>query len=154
MSLRTGKRKRSEKRQYLMARTYLGQYAISKKHLERIELKIFNLRSLLTDNSMHLSDAYHGNGRGYIKNRQETLAAEIDELEREAAEARQKADSIRIEIGETICKIEDPIVQKVLMLHYLESMSLSKTARKINYGKTHTFRLNETGLSELERLLK
>jgi len=45
------------------------------------------------------------------------------------------------------------MVQRVMILRYLDGECWKDVAQKTNYGLSQTFRFNEIGLSELEKLL-
>ena len=81
------------------------------------------------------------------------ITAEIADTERQITAAKEEAERIRLEVRETVSKIEDPVCQKVLMMHYLEYRTLQEIAEEICYSRTQTFRLLETGREEIERML-
>jgi len=137
--------------EYPAAREYLNQVRRAKRRVERLRWRMTNLRMLLTDTAVHPANVPR-TGSGDLQ-KHETIQAEIDELEREIATAEKREREIREEVGITICRLEDPMVQRVMILRYLDGECWKDVAQKTNYGLSQTFRFNEIGLSELEKLL-
>lgn len=110
------------------------------------------MRMLLTDTSVHLTDMPHSDSPDQQKNLM--LLAEIDEMEREINEAEATAKGTRLEVGMTVCRLSDPIIQKVLLLHYLEGKSWRDVADEIRYSPAQTYWFRDAGYAELEEMLK
>jgi len=136
---------------YPMAQEYLGQARNAERSVERMRERLINLRMLLTDTSVHLTDMPHSDSPDLQKH--ESLHAEIDEMEREIAVAEKAAQEIRTEIGLAICKISDPLSQRVMILHYLQNMSWRETASEMKFSQTQIYRFRDAGYEELERIL-
>ena len=83
----------------------------------------------------------------------QTVQAEIDRLEREAAEAEEYAKGLRMEVGMTVCRIEDPRCQKVLILHYLDGKRWDDVAKEIRYSVPRAHQLHDLGMKELNEIL-
>ena len=83
----------------------------------------------------------------------ETLHAEIDELEREIKDAEVSAAEIRGEVGMTVCRISDPICQRVLILHYLDGMRWKDVAQQIEYSVSRAHQSKDAALKELDQIL-
>ncbi len=141
-----------ETNEFPAAREYLGQVRKAEKHVEWLRQRAANLRMLLTDTAVHLTKTPGSGSPETQKN--ETLYAEIDSLEREIAEAEKAAEAIRTEVGMMICRIREPIAQKVLILHYLDRMSWRNITGGIGFSLTHVYRFRDMGYAELERLLE
>ena len=73
------------KHDYPAACAYLGRVRDAERHVEWLRERVANLRMLLTDTSVRLTDMPHSNSPGLQKH--ETLHAEIDEMDREIAAA-------------------------------------------------------------------
>ena len=81
------------------------------------------------------------------------ITAEIADTERQITAAKEETERIRLEVRAMISQIKDPMGQKTIMLYYLENQTLQEISKEICYSRTQTFRLLETGLAEIERML-
>ena len=113
MMTREEKRKmrKQETNQYPAARAYLDRVRQADFKVRRLEMQISNLKQLLTDRSVHLTDMPHSDSPD--QQQMQTVFAEIDSLEREKAQAEAEAEAIRIEVGRMICKLSNPYSQEV-----------------------------------------
>ena len=143
---------RNDKSGYPMACAYLSRVRDAERHVERLRERAANLRMLLTDTSVHLTDMPHSNSPDPQK--YEAIYAAIDELEREIKESEKKADDIRAEIGLTVCRLSDPLSQRALIYHYLQGMSWREAAAQMNFSQTQIYRFRDAGYAELEEMLK
>ena len=122
------------------------------KRVEMLEERKANLRWLCTDTANHLRETPGNHGADLQKN--ERLIAEIDSVERKLEEARREAENIRNEVGIMICKVSEPLAQKILMLYYLENKTWTEVAGRTKYGLTQTLRYRDMGYNEIENLLE
>ena len=136
---------------YPMACEYLSRVRESERNVERMKERVLNLRMLLTDTSVHLTDMPHSDSPDLQKH--ETLHAEIDALEREIENAEATAVDIRLDVGRTVCRLSDPMSQRVLLLHYLEGMKWKEVAEKIRYSVPRVYQLRDAGIQELDQML-
>ena len=136
---------------YPAAREYLGKARKAKRAVEQLEERLANLRMLITDTSSHTTRERTGHDSDQQK--MVTLLAEIDCTERDLEEAKKKAEEIRLEVGMMICKLSDPITQKIMILHYLEDKNWNETAYQIHYSKRQVFRFRKTGYEEIQKML-
>ena len=120
----------------LRALTGLERGKIEAEYKELME-RIANLREILAD-----------------KNKLLILTAQIDEMERELEETKEALENIRLEIGIMICRLNDPFIQRVLIMHYLDYKSWRAIAREIGYSHAQIFRYRDAGLAELEEILR
>ena len=137
---------------YPTACEYLGRVRQADRRVEWLRERAANMRMLLTDTSVHLTDMPHSDSPDLQKH--ETLHAEIDELEREIAAAEKATQEVRVEIGITISRMTDPISQRIMILYYLQNKSWQEAAQEIRYSKAQTFRYRDEGYAELEEMLK
>ena len=137
---------------YPLACEYLGRVKESERTVERMKERVLNLRMLLTDTSVHLSDMPHSDSPDLQKH--ETLHAEIDELEREIAAAEKSKQEIRAEISVLLTRLQDPLGQRALILYYMENKRWTAVAEKMGFSIAQTYRFRDAGLAELEELLK
>ena len=140
------------KKSYPAARTFLERVRIADRKVEDMRMRIENLRMLLTDRSVHLSNKPRGSSPD--QQRMQTVFAEIDALEREKAQAEAEAEALRIEVGRMICQVSDPHSQKVLMMYYLDHLTWNEISDKVKYSRTQMHRFTEKGYTELENILK
>ncbi len=141
----------TEKSGYPLAKAFLERVREEERKVSGLEMRIENLRMLLTGRTMQLSDLPRGDSPD--QQRMQTVFAEIDTLEREKAQAEAEAEAIRIEVGRMICRVSDPSAQKVLMMHYLENMQWIDIAGKIGYCRNHVYRIRARGYAEIEKML-
>ncbi len=137
---------------YPIACEYLGRVRDADRHVEWLQERVANMRMLLTDTSVHLTDMPHSDSPDQQKNL--TLLAEIDEMEREIIAAEASAKETRLEVGLTVCRLSDPVIQRVLLLYYLEKKSWRDVAGEMNYSPAQTYRYRDEGYAELEEILK
>ncbi len=137
---------------YPVACEYLGRVTETERRVERLRQRAANLRMLLTDTSVHLTDMPHSDSPDLQKH--ETLHAEIDELEREIKAAEATASETRVEVGMTVCRLSDPTAQKVLIHRYIEHKEWKDVADKIGYSLSRTYKYRDEALAELESMLK
>ena len=114
-------------------------------------MRMENLRMLATDTANHLNGASPG-GKG-DGDRIGRIMAEIVDTEQQISAAKEEAERIRLEVRETVTQIDNPVSQKVIMMYYLEHRILHEIAQEICYSQTQAFRVLETGLAEIERIL-
>ena len=115
---------------------------------ELMKERVLNLRMLLTDTSVHLTDMPHSDSPDLQKH--ETLHAEIDELEREIAAAEKTKQDVRTEIGMLLTRLKEPLGQRALILYYLEKKRWTEVADKMQFSIAQTYRFRDAGLAELE----
>ncbi len=137
--------------EFAAAHSYLNRVREAKRRMEKLQARADNLRSLLTDTAVHISDMPHGESPDRQKD--QTIQAEIDEIERRIAELKTETEALRQEIGMTICRIPDPVSQKVLMLFYLENKNWREIAEEIRYSETKIYRLRDLGYEKLGQFI-
>lgn len=108
----------NDKLKYPKAYEYLNRVKEAEEYSDWLRKRMDNLRMLLTDTSVHLDGMPHGGSPDLQKH--ETIQAEIDELERELAEAEVSAWKIRMEVGLMICRLPETLGQKVLIHRFIQ----------------------------------
>jgi len=131
---------------------YLEQVQEAERGVERLEQRIENLRMVTTDTSVHLTDLPHAPSPDQQKLL--TILAEIDELERELDEAKLHAAYMRMAVGAMICQLDNPMAQRVLLLHYLEGKSWKEISLPLNCSIAQVYRFRYQGLDCLSRMLE
>ena len=135
------------------AQEYLGRIRKAERHVKWLKERKDNLQMLLTDTSVHYSmDMPHSESPDLQMH--ETLHAEIDALEREIQEAELEAAEIKLEVGRTVCKLSNPVIQKALLYYYLDGKHWTDVAEKIQFSIAQTYRFRNAGLAELEKMLQ
>jgi len=138
---------------YPLAQKYLGRVREAERKVEQMEFRKANLRMLLTDTSVHLSDMPRSDSPD--PQRHQTIHAEMDALEREIAAARQELEKIRDETGMMVCRLSRPTTQRVMLLYYFQNKrSWLEVAQELGYSKAQVFRYRDEGFAELEKMLK
>ena len=140
------------KHDYPAACAYLGRVRDAERHVERLLERVANMRMLLTDTSVHLTDMPHSDSPDLQK--YETLHAEIDEMEREIAAAEIAKQETISEVSRTLIRLQDPLGQRALILYYLEKKRWTEVAEKMQFSIAQTYRFRDAGLAELEELLQ
>ena len=139
------------KHDYPAACAYLGRVRDAERHVEWLLERVANMRMLLTDTSVHLTDMPHSDSPDPQKH--EAIYAAIDALEREITAAEAAAKAARLDVGMTVCRLSDPMSQRVLLLHYLEGMKWKDIADEIRYSIPRVYQLRDEGMQELDQLL-
>jgi len=138
---------------YPLAQKYLGRVREAERKVEQMEFRKANLRMLLTDTSVHLSDMPRSDSPD--PQRHQTIHAEMDALEREIASARQELEKTREETGMMVCRLSRPTTQRVMLLYYFQNKrSWLEVAQELGYSKAQVFRYRDEGFAELEKMLK
>ena len=145
-------KKEDEQQSYPLARAYLGKVKTAEQKVKLLEMRIENMRLLLTGTSVQLSDLPRSDSPDQEK--MATVYAEIDELEREKAQAEEEMAEIRMETGRMICKACKPNNQQILILLYLQHSSWNEITEKLSLNRTTCFQRRNDGLEDLERFLE
>lgn len=140
------------KYEYPVACEYLSRVREAERHVDWLRERVMNMRMLLTDTSVHLTDMPHSDSPDLQKD--QAIYAEIDEMEREIAVAEKVKEDIRIEVGRTVCRLSDPLSQRAILYHYLQGLSWRETAGKMKFSQTQVYRFRDAGYAELEEMLK
>ena len=137
---------------YPMACEYLGRVRDAERNVERMKERVLNLRMLLTDTSVRLTDMPHSGSTDLHKH--ETIYAEIDEMEREIAAAEITKQETISEVSMMLTRLQGPLGQRALILYYLEKKRWTEVAEKMQFSIAQTYRFRDAGLAELEALLR
>ena len=140
------------KYEYPMACAYLGRVRDAERHVEWLRERVANMRMLLTDTSVRLTDMPHSDSPGLQKH--ETLHAEIDEMDREIAAVEAAKQETISEVSMMLTRLQDPLGQRALILYYLEQKRWTEVAEKMQFSIAQTYRFRDAGLAELEALLR
>lgn len=141
----------NNRNEYPMPCEYLGRVREAERHVAWLRQRKENLQLLLTDTSVHYTDMPHSDSPDLQKH--QTIQAEIDELEREIQAAEAEARAVKMEVGMTVCRLSDPVIQKVLILHYLDKMRWKDVAEQIRYSVPRTHQFRDMGIRELDQML-
>lgn len=135
----------------MTAKEYLNQVREAEKKVAWLRRQVSNLRRLITDTSVHLTDMPHTDSPDLQK--VQTIMAEIDDLERQIPVAEKEAAAIRHDVGLLICGIQDHIIQDVLTFHYLQGKTWNEIARELGFCNSRIRQLNYCGLSIIDQSL-
>ena len=136
---------------YRKAREYLEQVQQADNQVEKLEMRLENLRMLATDTANHLN-ARTTAGKA-DEDRIGRILAEVADTEQQIAAAKEEAEKIRLEVREIVTQIKEPVRQKTIIRHYLENRTLQEIADEICYSLSHTYRVQEMGFAEIETIL-
>ena len=104
------------------------------RHLQELRMSAENLVPIL-DGLPHSSEA---------KSRVEKIALMIVEDERKLTSLNVTILLAKSELADKIlCEVNEPILQTLLVLRYVECLSFEKTARRMRITLRHVFRLHE-----------
>ena len=85
--------------------------------------------------------------------RREELRKRLLDYEYEQIRVRSALWSKQIEIIDTLSKVKDPTLYKILSYRYVDGQSFEWIAVEINYTWRHTINLHGRALEELQRIL-
>lgn len=85
--------------------------------------------------------------------RREELRKKLLDYEYDQIKARSQLWSKQIEIIDTLSKVTDPTLYKILSYRYVDGQSFEWIAVEINYTWRHTINLHGRALEELQRIL-
>ncbi len=134
---------------YPLAERFLSRVRTAQRKLDKLRAKRDNLRLLTTNTSACLTGMPRSDSPDLQRN--ETLVVEIDELEEKIIEAERKLMQLRVEVGLTICQLEDSLIQAMLIMHYLDGMTWKKIGKQFTYGRTRVYDFRDRGLAQLEK---
>jgi len=138
---------------YPVAQEYMGRVRDAERKVEQLEYQKANLRMMLTDTSVHLSDMPRSDSPDL--QRHQTIQAKIDTLEQEIAAARQERKKTREETGMMLCRLSRPVTQRIMILYYFHpNRSWKEVANELGYSKAQVLRYRDEGFAELEKLLQ
>lgn len=125
---------------------YLRGYQKEKRHLQRLEEELVELRlgkmlpSVIQDGMPHASGG--GDLSGY--------AARVDRLERKILRTRYKCVSRFKEIKDRIERLEDENEKDVLMYRYIKGMKWEDIAVKMDYSWKQIHRFHSNALEKFK----
>ncbi|MBQ3442229.1 MAG: hypothetical protein IJG33_03175 [Selenomonadaceae bacterium] len=112
---------------------------VLEKHLQALRLSAENIVPVL-DGLPHSTEA---------KSRVEKIALMIVEDERELTALNEKILLAKSELVDKIlCQVDEPTLQTLLILRYVECLSFKETARRMHFTLRHIFKLHEKILKE------
>ena len=130
---------------------YLNQISKAEERVRKLEVRVRNLRTLVTDNAHHMN---RPTGHGQVDyDRTGTLMAEICDAERELSEARNAATAIREEVGRTITRIDNEDAQDVIFMRYGKGMKWEEIAAAKMFSIQRVYQLRKSGIEEVERMV-
>ncbi len=140
------------KKKWPLACAFLGRIRKLQRQIFKLEAQRYNQQLLLSDRSSHLTGMPHSDSPDLQKD--QTRTVEIDELKERIDEAWERIKTLKTEIGEIISKIDDPISQRVLILHFVQNEPWINTARAIGYCPRSMRKFRDAALTEVEEMLK
>ena len=104
------------------------------RRLQELRISAENLVPII-DGLLHSSEA---------KSRVERIALMIVEHERDLEKFRDQIILAKSELVHTILReVDEPTLQALLMLRYIECLSFKETARRMKFTLRHLYRLHE-----------
>ena len=82
------------------------------------------------------------------------LVARIGDLEVRLLRAVEERTALMVDVLSVINRVEDAVVQEVLMLRYVECLPWESIADTLHYTTRHVHRLRLEGYEEVEKILK
>ncbi len=157
MNRPTGRRKDQIEDLYLkenwpLACAFLGRIRKMLCQISKMEAQLDNQRMLRSSKTSQLTGMPHSDSPDLQK--EQTRTVEIDELKERIDEAREWIEIWKSEIGEIISTIDDPISQRVLILHFVQNKTWLDTASEVGYSPKSMRRFRDAGLAQLEEMLK
>lgn len=133
----------------LTAKEYLAQIPPMREHVCRLESKIRRYKEIATSPSAPSLEP-HYNPNPNTASPFEKPLLEIEELEKELRDARKVYDYIAYEAKYILCQLDDDNERLTLQHLYLEGMSYSNTARKLNKSVKTIRRYEESALAQIK----
>ena len=134
------------------ARAYLNRIRKAKDRVLYLQGRLDNIQLMLSDIALHMTGLPRGDSPDLQKG--QTLQAEKDELEREIARAREELVEVCEEVEGTIRQIRDVIVQRAIILHYVQGKSLRETEKIMKRSHSQLKVYLKAGLMEVSLLLE
>lgn len=107
---------------------------VLEKHLQALRLSAENIVPVL-DGLPHSTEA---------KSRVEKIALMIIQDERELTALNEKILLAKSELVDKIlCQVDEPTLQTLLILRYVECLSFKETARRMHFTLRHLYRLHK-----------
>ncbi len=131
---------------------FLGRIRKMRRQISKLEAQLDNQLMLRSCKTSQLTGMPHSDSPDLQK--EQTRTVEIDELKERIAEGLEWIEKWKLEIGEIISKIDDPISQRVLILHFVHDKDWKEAAKEVGYCERNMRRFREKGLTELEEMLR
>ena len=118
-----------------------------KEKIRDVEKRILPMLRADAENLVPIVDGLpHGTD---IKSRVENIAVMIVEDERELSALNEKMTLARSELADKILReVDEPILQTLLVLRYVECLSFKETARRMHFTLRYIFKLHTKFLKE------
>lgn len=140
----------------MTAKEYLQQVAALSERIRQIEAEIQKLREeQILLRSPWPDGQPHGTGKSDpVGNQATKIADQIRELETKQLKKRGELWIKRSEIIETIGRIGDEKLNRLLWMRYVEDDSFEKIAVEMHYTYRHVVRLHGDALVRVDRILE
>lgn len=137
--------------QETQARAFLNRLRVIVRRLSAKREQVQALREMAAHANAQLS----GMPRSASPNLQrlETLVCKIADLEAEIQQEALDMEAVRLEIALAVCRLHDPISQRVLTMRYIDNRKWSEIVDALGYSRSRVFQIHEDALCAMEKLL-
>ena len=133
------------------AYAFLSGYQKARKRIDQLTCDVQLLRQSTTDISHQLNGVHESTASHH--SRTEKLLTKIDLKEREIERERREMENLKTDILLLISDLSGTEMKEIIMLYYLEGMSMTDIASTIVRSRSTVRRMMLRAMSEAEQIL-
>lgn len=133
------------------ARAFLSRLRRQSHRLNLKRGQVQALHDLATSATAQISDMPRSDSPNL--QRLETLVCKIADLEAEIQQESVELEAVRLETALMICRLHDPIYQRLLTLRYIDNRKWSEIMDELGYSRSRVYEIHEDALCAMEKLL-
>lgn len=135
----------------MTAKSYLEQYRRLDNNIKIKQEQLNRIRELAQSISPSSSG---GNRSGKISDKIGSAVAKLVDAENELNQGIVKLLDLKKEIERVISQVDDPILEQLLTLRYINGMTWEKIAVEMHYSYMHTCRLHGKALGKIKDVIE
>lgn len=137
-----------EYQEYQNKKEYLTGYRKACKKIKSLKEQLDSLREIEQSiKSQQLSDMPKGSNQHQDLS---DLMVKLEDLQAQIADAIMKSCRTKLEIEESLWKLEDPEEARVLRFRYIYFMTWEEISKIMNYSRAQTCRIHEQAIKNLK----
>ena len=133
------------------ARVFLNRLGRIARRLKLKREQVQALHELATSATAQISDMPRSDSPNL--QRLETLVCRIADLDAEIQQESVEMEAVRLETALMICRLHDPIYQRILTLRYIDNRKWNEIMDELGYSRSRIFEMHEDALCAMEKLL-
>ena len=133
------------------ARAFLDRLRVMAHRLDVMAAQCRALHEMATNANAQISDMPRSDSPNL--HRLEDLMCRIADLDTDIANGKIEMENIRLEIALMICRLGDPVIERVLTLRYIDCKKWSDIMNELGYSRSRVFGLHCDGICAVEKMM-